>query len=29
MSQEQFAAFLRSEAIKWGKLVRASGARAE
>ena len=29
MTQEQFAAFLRSEAVKWGKLVRDSGARAE
>ena len=29
MTQEQFAAFLRSEAVKWGKLVRDSGAQAE
>jgi tripartite-type tricarboxylate transporter receptor subunit TctC len=29
MAQEQFAAFLRSEAVKWGKLVKDSGARFE
>jgi tripartite-type tricarboxylate transporter receptor subunit TctC len=26
---EQFAAFIRSETVKWGKVVKASGARAE
>lgn len=29
MTHEQFAGFLKSEAVKWGKLVRDSGARAE
>jgi tripartite-type tricarboxylate transporter receptor subunit TctC len=29
MTQPEFASFLRSEAVKWGKLVRDSGARAE
>jgi len=28
-SQAEFGAFLKSEAVKWGKLVRDSGARAE
>lgn len=28
-SQEQFAAFIRAEILKWEKLVRASGARPE
>lgn len=29
ITQDQFAVFLKSEAVKWGKLVRDSGARAE
>jgi tripartite-type tricarboxylate transporter receptor subunit TctC len=28
-SQAEFAAFLRTEVVKWGKLVRDSGARSE
>ena len=28
-SPERFAAFIRDEIVKWGKLVRASGARAD
>lgn len=28
-TQAEFAAFLKSEAVKWGKLVRDSGARSE
>jgi tripartite-type tricarboxylate transporter receptor subunit TctC len=28
-SQAEFAAFLRTETVKWGKLVRDSGARSE
>ena len=26
---EQFAAFIKSETAKWGKVVKASGAKAE
>jgi hypothetical protein len=26
---EQFAQFIKSETAKWGKVVRASGAKAE
>jgi tripartite-type tricarboxylate transporter receptor subunit TctC len=26
---EQFGAFIRSETVKWGKVVKASGARGE
>lgn len=29
MSIAEFAAFLKSESAKWGKLVRDSGAKAE
>jgi tripartite-type tricarboxylate transporter receptor subunit TctC len=29
MTREQFAGFLRTEAVKWGKLVRDSGAQPE
>lgn len=29
MTPEQFAAFIRSETAKWGKVVKASGAKAE
>jgi tripartite-type tricarboxylate transporter receptor subunit TctC len=29
MTPEQFGAFLKSEAVKWGKLVKASGAKTE
>jgi len=29
MTQQQFAEFLKTEAAKWGKLVKDSGARAE
>ena len=29
LSAEEFSRFLKSEAIKWGKLVKASGAKAE
>lgn len=28
-SPERFAAFIRDEIDKWGKLVRASGAKAD
>jgi tripartite-type tricarboxylate transporter receptor subunit TctC len=29
LSRDDYARFLKSEAVKWGELVRASGARAE
>jgi hypothetical protein len=29
MTRAQFANFLKSESVKWGKLVRDSGARPE
>lgn len=29
LGRDEFASFLRSEAVKWGKLVKASGAKAE
>jgi tripartite-type tricarboxylate transporter receptor subunit TctC len=29
LSKEEFTRFLKSEAAKWGKLVKASGAKAE
>jgi tripartite-type tricarboxylate transporter receptor subunit TctC len=29
LPRDDFARFLKSEAQKWGKLVRASGAKAE
>jgi tripartite-type tricarboxylate transporter receptor subunit TctC len=29
IGREEFARFLKSEAVKWGKLVKASGAKAE
>lgn len=28
-SRAEFAAFLKSESVKWGRLVKASGAKAE
>jgi tripartite-type tricarboxylate transporter receptor subunit TctC len=28
-SAEQFAAYIKSETVKWAKVVRESGARAE
>lgn len=29
LSQAQFADFVKAEAAKWGKVVKASGARAD
>lgn len=29
LGRDEFASFLKTEAVKWGKLVRASGAKAE
>src|SRR5688500_7294843 len=29
VSRDEFSGFLKSEAVKWGKLVKASGARAD
>jgi tripartite-type tricarboxylate transporter receptor subunit TctC len=28
-SPEQFAAFMRSETVKWGKIVKDSGAKID
>ena len=29
LNSDQFAAFIRSEIAKWGKVVKATGAKAE
>ena len=29
LSRDAYSRFLKSEAVKWGKLVKASGAKAE
>ena len=29
LGRDEFARFLKAEAVKWGKLVKASGAKAE